>query len=117
MTITVYGIKNCNTMKKAFTWLDDHNITYTFHDYKKLGADKDVLIRAIDEHGWETVINRKGMTWRALPDDIKNVMDQSNAIDIALEKPSIIKRPLLSVGDKTYVGFTDDMYEEILNKA
>ena len=75
MTITVYGIKNCDTMKKAFTWLDQHKIAYTFHDYKKSGADEAVLKKAIAEHGWENVINRKGTTWRALPEKTRETMN------------------------------------------
>lgn len=115
MTITIYGIKNCNTMKKAFTWLDDNNVEYGFHDYKKHAPDTDVLTHAFAAHGWESVINRKGMTWRKLPDDVKANMDENGAMEIALEKPSIIKRPLMVRGDDITLGFSEDTYSEIFN--
>lgn len=112
--ITIYGIKNCDTMKKAFRWLDDHDFSYDFHDYKKDGADIEVLKKAIKAHGWETVINRRGTTWRKLPDDIKETMDADKAIEIAHETPSIIKRPILLIGDKLHIGFSEESYEELL---
>lgn len=111
--ITLYGIKNCDTMKKAFRWFEAQGVDYDFYDYKKLGTDEDVLRLAMKEHGWEQVINRKGMTWRKLPDDIKNSMDEAGAIQIALEKPSIIKRPLIVSGGKTYLGFDEEIYQTL----
>ena len=111
---TLYGIKNCDTMKKAFAWLDENNIDYVFHDYKKQGADEEILRQAISEHGWENVINRRGTTWRKLPDNIKETMDTEKAIPLALENPSIIKRPLLAHAGKTHLGFKPDQYEKIL---
>lgn len=116
MTITVYGIKNCNTMKKAFDWLDAHNITYTFHDYKKQAPERDVLELAIAQHGWETVINRKGMTWRKLSDERKASIDESNAIDLALEMPSIIKRPLITGTKSVILGFDETAYDTAFTK-
>lgn len=110
---TVYGIKSCDTMKKAFAWLDENGISYDFHDYKKQGADQTVLGQAIKEHGWETVINRRGTTWRKLPDDIKNAMDEDRAISTALENPSIIKRPLLTHNGHTYLGFKEEDYLKV----
>lgn len=111
--IEIYGIKNCDTMKKARTWLKDAGIEVVFHNYKKDGANKAVLKQALDDHGWETVINRRGTTWRQLPDDLKDAMDAENAITIAMENPSIIKRPLLVHDGKTYLGFKEDDYKEI----
>ncbi len=110
---TIYGIKNCNTMKKAFSWLEENEVTYNFHDYKKNGADKNIIKRAIDECGWEEVINRRGTTWRKLPKDIQNKMNKVKAVDIALENPSIIKRPLLIHENKITLGFKTEIYENV----
>ncbi len=112
-TVQIYGIKNCNTMKKAFDWLDGRGVAYDFHDYKKGGADEDILVKAFAAHGWEKVINRAGMTWRKLPDDVKAGMDETNALAIALEKPGIIKRPLLLIGNDIRLGFSEKAYQEI----
>lgn len=113
---TVYGIKNCNTMQKAFAWLDDHGVGYTFHDYKKTGADEAVLKKAFAAHGWEKVINRAGMSWRKLPDDIKAQADENAAFKLALENPSLIKRPLLVHKGKITLGFKEDEYAKILRR-
>ncbi len=113
--ITLYGIKNCDTVKKALKWLDSRGISYTFHNYKKQGADKDALTKAIEQHGWESVINKRGTTWRNLPDDIKAGTNAQNAMDLALENPSIIKRPLLIIGDTTYLGFNEENYRNIFS--
>ena len=114
LDITIYGIKNCDTMKKAFKWLDENGVKYVFHDYKKGGADLAVLKQAIKEHGWETVINRRGTTWRQLPDDIKTAMNNENALKTAEENPSIIKRPLLIAENKSYLGFAPQQYSDLL---
>lgn len=111
--VKIYGIKNCNTMKKAFAWLDEHGIAYDFHDYKKEGADKALIESLIKQHGWEKVINRAGMTWRKLPDEDKAGMDAGKALAVALEKPGIIKRPLLLKGDDSHFGFSEKSYQEI----
>ena len=79
-TATLYGIQNCDTMKKAFKWLDAQNIAYDFHDYKKIGIDEDVLKQALTQHGWENVINRRGTTWRKLPKDVQESMGADKAI-------------------------------------
>lgn len=109
----IYGIKNCDTMKKAFVWLDDHGIEYSFHDYKKHGADKAALEKAVQVAGWENVINRRGTTWRKLDEQTKNTMDTKKAIEVALENPSIIKRPLLVCNDEITLGFNEDEYAQI----
>lgn len=103
--LAVYGIKNCDTMKKAMTWLDDHDIAYDFHDYKKQGADKAVIAAAIAALGWEDVINRKGTTWRALPQATRDKMNAASALTAALDNPSLIKRPLVFDGKTYSVGF------------
>lgn len=100
-------------MKKAFSWLDDQGAHYEFHDYKKQGADETVLKTAIAAHGWENVINHRGTTWRKLPEDVKENMNEDSAIKIALENPSIIKRPLLISNDKITLGFNEDEYAQI----
>jgi len=114
--IKIFGIKNCDTMEKAFKWLDENNIEYSFHDYKKEQPDQTILKNAITQHGWDSVINRRGTTWRKLPDDIKESMDESSAIAIALDNPSIIKRPLLLHNDnQTELGFKPESYAQIFS--
>ncbi len=110
--IKLYAIPNCNTVKKARTWLDENNIEYEFHNYKKQGIDKESLQQWIDDLGWETVINRKGMTWRKLDENIRNSMNAEKAVDIMLENQSIIKRPLIIKQGKTILGFNADNYAE-----
>ncbi len=100
-------------MKKTFKWLDAQNIAYDFHDYKKSGIDEEVLKQAITQHGWENVINRRGTTWRKLPKETQDSMDDDQAIAIADENHSIIKRPLLKQGDDIFLGFKEDAYEGI----
>lgn len=112
----IYGIKNCNTMKKAMNWLEGHKVAFTFHDYKKSGVDRDIISHAIEIHGWEAVINRRGTTWRKLPDETQNNMTQESALSLAIEMPSIIKRPLLVHQDKIYLGFDADTYQEIFQE-
>ncbi len=113
-TPKIYGIKNCDTMKKAFKWLEGNNVIYDFHDYKKQGVDEDVLSKAIKDHGWEKVINKRGTTWRKLPEDVKNTMDTKSAILHAQENPSLIKRPLLVDGKNSLLGFDENSYKDAL---
>jgi arsenate reductase (glutaredoxin) len=102
MPITIYGIKNCDTMKKAFAWLDAHGIAYTFHDYKKLSVTKAQLTQWCHAAGWEKVLNRAGPTFRKLPDASKENLTQTKAITLMLTNPSMIKRPILEIdGVKT----------------
>ena len=110
---TIYGIKNCDTVKKARTWLKDHNIEYDFYNFKKDGMDMNILKQAIDTHGWETVINRRGTTWRQLPPTVQDSLDEAKAVEIAEENPSIVKRPLLLHEGKIHIGFKPDTYKEI----
>jgi arsenate reductase len=109
----IFGIKNCDTMKKAMKWLDDNGADYAFHNYKKAGIDEAVVKQAIEEHGWETVINKRGTTWRALPEQIQNALDAEKALEVAKENPSIVKRPILLRLGQTYVGFNAKQYEEL----
>ena len=110
---TMYGIKNCDTIKKAKKWLETNNIEYKFHDYRTDGLDKDWLIAAVDELGWENVLNKRGTTYRQLAQDIKDSMDEASAIEQMLTAPAMIKRPILQVNDKRYLGFKDTQYSEI----
>ena len=115
MTITLHGIKACDTMKKARVWLDENGVDYVFHDYKVEGANKADLERWIAEHGWETVLNRAGTTFRKLPDADKADLNADKAVALMLAQPSMIKRPVLDLGDgQTVVGFKPQRYAEAL---
>ncbi|MDP3800795.1 arsenate reductase [Brevundimonas sp.] len=114
MTPTLYGIPNCDTVKKARVWLAGHDVAHEFHDYKKAGIDRARLEGWVTEHGWETVLNRAGTTFRALPDDDKADLNAAKAVDLMLAQPSMIKRPVLDLGDRTLVGFKPDIYAAIL---
>ncbi len=108
MTRILYGIKACDTMKKARVWLDENGVAYDFHDYKAVGADRADVERWVAEHGWEKVLNRAGTTFRKLPDAAK-------AVDLMLAQPSMIKRPVLDLGDgRTLLGFKPEIYAEAL---
>jgi arsenate reductase (glutaredoxin) len=110
--ITIYGIKNCDTMKKARTWLDGHDVAYTFHDYKAEGIDRASLERWSKEVGWEVLLNRAGTTFRALPEKDKDGLNEKKAIALMIAQPSMIKRPVLDIGGKLLVGFKPDVYEK-----
>lgn len=110
MTVTLFGIKNCDTMKKAWTWLDDHGVAYELHDYKKAGIDRPTLAGWVAEHGWETILNRAGTTFRKLPEADRAGLDADKAITLMLAQPSMIKRPVLDHGGRTLVGFKPDAY-------
>ncbi|RVT43523.1 ArsC family reductase [Sphingobium algorifonticola] len=114
MTITMYGIKNCDTIKKARTWLDTHGVAYDFHDYKASGIDAATLRGWVEEHGWEVILNRAGTTFRALPEADKQGIDADKAIALMLANPSMIKRPVLDLGDRRLVGFKPDAYAAAL---
>ncbi|MEK9711094.1 MAG: ArsC family reductase [Thalassolituus sp.] len=108
---TVYGIKNCDTMKKAMKWLDDAGIAYHFHDYKKDGLSPELVDSWLNQLGWEDLINRRGTTWRKLDESVREAMDNDSARQVMLENPSIIKRPLLDTGRERILGFKADDYE------
>ncbi|RCW23231.1 Spx/MgsR family transcriptional regulator [Ciceribacter lividus] len=111
MRVTLYGIKNCDTMKKARTWLDEQGIDYAFHDYKSSGIDRGSVERWCDAAGWETVLNRAGTTFRKLPEAEKGNIDRERAIALMLEQPSMIKRPVLETEGRVLVGFKPDLYD------
>lgn len=112
-SVTIYGIKNCDTMKKARTWLDDHGVAYAFHDYKAEGIDKASLERWAKEVSWEILLNRAGTTFRALPEKDKESLNEKKAVALMLAQPSMIKRPVLDVGGKLTVAFKPDVYATV----
>lgn len=111
MELTIFGIKNCDTMKKAMKWLDDNGVAYHFHDYKKEGVPEAALKQWLDALGWETVINKRGTTWRKLDDETKDTMDAKKAVSVALENPSLIKRPILQNDKILTAGFNADEWQ------
>ena len=115
MPITIYGIKNCDTMKKARAWLDKHGVAYAFHDYKAEGVSRERLARWEKEVGWETLLNRAGTTFRKLSDKDKSGIDAGKALSLMLAQPSMIKRPVLELpGGKVLVGFSPEIYSQSL---
>lgn len=114
--LTIYGIRNCDTMKKAFGWLDDHGITYTFHDYKKSGIDADTLARWEARLGWEVLLNRRGTTWRKLDENIQARISRESALSLMQEQPSLIKRPVIDTGSTLLCGFDSATWQEQLGK-
>lgn len=110
---TIYGIKNCDTMKKARAWLDKRGIEYNFHDYKTEGVLKSALDRWAKEVGWETLLNRAGTTFRKLPDRDKENITEKKALALMLAQPAMIKRPVLDAGGKLTVGFRPETYEKL----
>lgn len=111
LTITLYGIKACDTMKKARTWLDAHGVAYAFHDYKTAGIDAAHLGDWIGRVGWEVLLNRAGTTFRKLPDADRADLDAEKAVALMLAQPSMIKRPVLDTGETLLVGFRPERYE------
>ena len=110
---TLYGIKNCDTIKKARKWLENNNIEYKFHDYRADGLDADWLAETEKHLGWEQLLNKRGTTFRQLPDDQKQSIDQQGALALLQEYPAMIKRPVLIHDGKYYLGFKDAQYQEI----
>ena len=110
---TLYGIKNCDTIKKARKWLSDNEIDYTFHDYRVDGLDADWLRETEAQLGWESLLNKRGTTFRQLSDEQKNNLDKSKALALLLEHPAMIKRPVLVTEKGYFLGFKADQYEEV----
>ena len=111
----LYGIPNCNTVKKARAWLDEQQIDYIFHDFKKAGVDQNLLDNWLSQQPWEKLVNRAGMTWRKLDDDKKNsISDNNSAAKLMLDKTSVIKRPILEKDGKILaLGFKEETYKEL----
>ncbi len=114
MILTMYGIKNCDTVARARKWLEDRVLAYGFHDYKAVGIDRPRLEAWVEELGWELLLNRAGMTFRKLDEADKQDIDRDKAIRLMLANPSMIKRPVLDLGDRRLVGFKPDLYEAAL---
>lgn len=114
MTPTLYGIKACDTVAKARAWLADRGVAYDFHDYKTAGIDAGRLAAWVDEFGWEKVLNRAGTTFRKLPEADRTGLDAARAIALMIAQPSMIKRPLLDLGDRRVLGFRPEIYEAAL---
>ncbi|NVK43395.1 MAG: ArsC family reductase [Oceanospirillaceae bacterium] len=112
--ICVYGIKNCDTIKKARKWLDENGIEYRFHDYRVDGLERAQLEAWAQELGWEALLNKRGTTWRTQPDEVRNNIDEAGAIALMLEHPAMIKRPLLDTGDARHLGFKADTWAALL---
>jgi Spx/MgsR family transcriptional regulator len=118
MPITIYGIKNCDTMKKARGWLDKRGVDYAFHDYKTAGIERAQLEEWAKKVGWEVLLNRAGTTFRKLPDKDKSGLDAKKAIALMLAQPSMIKRPVLDLGrGKLLVGFAPEIYSAAMARA
>jgi arsenate reductase (glutaredoxin) len=113
MRTTIYGIRNCDTMKKARAWLDAHAVAYEFHDYKVSGIDRATLGKWAGVVGWEVLLNRAGTTFRKLPETAKTGLTEARAMKLMLEQPSMIKRPVLERGRTLLVGFSEDRYSAI----
>jgi arsenate reductase len=109
----MYGIKNCQTMKKAMTWLESQQIDFEFHDYKKLGIDEATLKEWLSQKQWDEIINKRGTTWRKLSDEDKTDIDPTKAIQLMMANSSLIKRPALDVDGKLYLGFDEALYQSI----
>ena len=114
-SITIYGIKNCDTMKKARAWLEKHDVDYAFHDYKTAGIEREHLEQWCKKAGWEILLNRAGTMFRKLPESEKANLDARKAVQLMLAQPSMIKRPVLELGGgKLLVGFTPENYRAAL---
>ena len=111
--ITLYGIPNCDTVSKARKWLSSNEVDFQFHNFKKDGLNQETLEKWIDALGWEVLLNKRGMTWRKLPDESKADIDRQKAMAIMLENTSIIKRPVLDVNGEMHVGFKPEQYQAI----
>ncbi|HEY6124136.1 MAG TPA: ArsC family reductase [Steroidobacteraceae bacterium] len=113
MRMTIYGIRNCDTMKKARAWLESHGVAHEFHDYKIAGIDRAKLEAWAKIVGWEVLLNRAGTTFRKLPEDAKTGLTEARAIKLMIEQPSMIKRPVLERGKSLIVGFSPEKYSAL----
>ena len=112
--ITLYGIKNCDTIRKARRWLAQQDIEYCFHDFRTDGISEELLAPWIGELGWEQLLNRRGTTWRRLPETQRNTIDRDSAMKIMLSQPTIIKRPVLDTGKTRHIGFSEEAWRSLL---
>ena len=112
---TLYGISNCDTIKKARNWLRDHDIDYQFHDYRKQGLEGQLLQSMATQLGWEVMLNRRGTTWRALADEEKSSVDEASALRLMRASPALIKRPILAHNGDLHIAFSEQKYQEIFS--
>ncbi|HHF2872692.1 TPA: ArsC family reductase [Vibrio diabolicus] len=115
MSITMFGIPNCDTIKKAKKWLEAEDIAYDFHDYRKQGVDVAMVSEFCRALGWELVLNKRGTTYRQLTQEQKDTLNEENVIALLVENPAMIKRPILKVNDQLHIGFKADQYATIFN--
>jgi arsenate reductase len=113
VTVRLYGIKNCDTIKKAKKWLEGKHIEFQFHDFRVEGIDRKLIQSWLKQVDWQVLLNIRGTTWRKLPVDKRQGINKTSAVKLMLEQPAIIKRPVLAVKNKFYVGFKDKDYEQI----
>ena len=116
MRAKIYGIKNCDTMKKAFQWLTDHGVRHEFHDYKKSGVSASLLNTWSATLGWEALLNVRGTTWRKLPESDRQDMNEAKALQLMAQHPSLIKRPVLDHGGHLLLGFKADDYQHLFGR-
>lgn len=115
MTVTIYGISNCDTVRKARKWLQAQEIDFSFHDFRKDGLEPSLLSVWVEELGWETLLNKRGTTWRKLPDEQKADINQDSATALMLQEPTLIKRPVIDTGSQKQVGFSTDSYQQLFS--
>ena len=111
----IYGISNCDTVKKAKNWLDKHNIDYQFHDFRKQGLDKKIIDGWLKTVAWDKILNKRSTSWRNLDPSIQQTINESNVVDLLIDNPTLIKRPVMDVNDTITIGFNSDTYEGIFN--
>lgn len=114
--ITLYGIKNCDTVKKARRWLEQHGVDYHFHDVREDGLEAESVEAWLDELGWEQLLNKRSTTWKQLDTALRDTMDDQSARGAILDYPTLIKRPLLDTGHERFTGFSADKYQSIFNQ-
>ena len=111
----IYGISNCDTVKKAKLWLDSQNIDYRFHDFRKDGIDSDIINGWLKTISWDKILNKRSTTWRTLDSSIQQAVNESNVVDLLVKNPTLIKRPVVDVNDIITIGFNSDTYQGIFN--
>jgi arsenate reductase len=114
--VTLYGIKNCDTVKKARKWLEQHGVEYEFHDFREDGLDTEAVKAWLDELGWETLVNKRSTSWKALDPATREAMDDASALSAIVSQPTLIKRPLLDIGNERHTGFSTAAYAKLFNK-
>lgn len=112
--VKIYGIPNCDTIKKARKWLEANGVDYQFHDYRKQGVPEQNLEQWVKQAGWEALLNRRGTTWRKLPEDVRENIDEASAVAVMMDNPSAIKRPVLEKDNILLIGFNEDEYDKLL---